>query len=205
MAAPFDETGTGAPLNAADIGHGQQVTDGRPEASSSRARERPSALGAAQVDLQRLLPSRSKRLMFVPRSGLARTTSDASASETASHRDRASHEETFTEGLHADPALGQRRVAPSQSDALRDTAYEQPLPPVVRRVAVLGMKRTATAATAECYGVFVYDADGGEHPFMHFDDAASATYAALRIGQTYRVGVEFSNFSDPKALRPLHD
>ena len=205
MAAPFDETGTGAPLNAADIGHGQQVTDGRPEASSSRARERPSALGAAQVDLQRLLPSRSKRLMFVTRSGLARAASDASLSETVSHRDHASHEEALNHRLDADPALGLRRAARSQADAFRDTDCQLPLPPVVRRVAVLGMKRTATAAMAECYGVFVYDADGGEHPFMHFDDAASATYAALRIGQTYRVGVEFSNFSDPKALRPLHD
>ncbi|WP_147297993.1 hypothetical protein [Trinickia dinghuensis] len=65
------------------------------------------------------------------------------------------------------------------------------------------MKKTSEAAAAECYGVFLYDADGREHKFMHYDDAASATYAALWLGQTHRIGVEFSNFNDPKTLRPL--
>ncbi|MGN6669883.1 MAG: hypothetical protein ACTHKH_23360 [Trinickia sp.] len=79
------------------------------------------------------------------------------------------------------------------------------VPDVVRRVAVYGVKRERDAATAQGYGVFLYDTDDREHALLRFEDAASATYAALRFGQMYRVGVEFGNFSDPKALRSLRD
>ncbi len=83
--------------------------------------------------------------------------------------------------------------------------FSSALPPGVRRVAVHGVKRTADTAVAQCYGVFLYDTAGREHALAQFEDAASAAYAALRFGQIYRVGVEFGNFSDPKALRPVHD
>lgn len=73
------------------------------------------------------------------------------------------------------------------------------LRPLVRRVAVHAVvRRTATGSHAESFGVYLVDYDGNEHAFLDFHLAPSAAYAALRIGQVYRLGVEFGNFRIPK-------
>jgi len=54
------------------------------------------------------------------------------------------------------------------------------------------------AARRECFAVYIGDTDGNEQPFLDFGTASSATYAALRLAQTYRLAVEFGNFNEPK-------
>lgn len=65
--------------------------------------------------------------------------------------------------------------------------------PAIKRIAVRAVER------AGCYGMYLLDYDGGEHPFVDFTSAASATYAAMRIAQAYRLPVEFGSFAEPKA------
>jgi len=73
------------------------------------------------------------------------------------------------------------------------------LRPLIRRVAVQAIIRRATnGAQSESFSVYLLDHDGNEHAFLDFGRAASAAYAAMRIGQVYRLGVEFGNFRTPK-------
>ena len=73
------------------------------------------------------------------------------------------------------------------------------LRPLIRRVAVHAIVRRAmNEAQSESFSVYLLDHDGNEHSFLDFGRAASAAYAAMRIGQVYRLGVEFGNFRTPK-------
>ena len=85
--------------------------------------------------------------------------------------------------------------------------FRQRLPQVRRfavhrvRLAVLKEAFEAArphAARRECFAVYIGDTDGNEQPFLDFGTASSATYAALRLAQTYRLAVEFGNFNEPK-------
>lgn len=85
--------------------------------------------------------------------------------------------------------------------------FRQRLPQVRRfavhrvRLAVLREAFEAArphAARRECFAVYIGDTDGNEQPFLDFGTASSATYAALRLAQTYRLAVEFGNFNEPK-------
>lgn len=93
--------------------------------------------------------------------------------------------------------------AMAASGDVRIVAFHALLP-AVNRIAVHAVQRPEPAAPAfvgqrECYGVYLLDCDGGEHHFLDFKSAGSATYAAMRIAQVYRLPVEFGTFAEPKA------
>ncbi|WP_206957209.1 hypothetical protein [Trinickia acidisoli] len=89
------------------------------------------------------------------------------------------------------------------SGDMRIVAFRALLP-AIRRVAVHAVERAGNVSCAGaelrlCYGVYLLDCDGGEHPFLDFASASNATYAAMRIAQAYRLPVEFGSFVEPKA------
>jgi hypothetical protein len=93
--------------------------------------------------------------------------------------------------------------AMSASGEVRIVAFRALLP-AVKRIAVHAVQHPEHVTCAfvgrrECYGVYLVDHDGGEHPFLDFTNAGSATYAAMRIAQVYRFPVEFGTFAEPKA------
>ncbi|KAA0087678.1 hypothetical protein CIW54_13945 [Paraburkholderia sp. T12-10] len=76
--------------------------------------------------------------------------------------------------------------------------------PAIRRVAIHAVEHAGNssgngAGPSACYAVYLVDCDGGEHPFLDFASAGSATYAALRIAQVYHLPVEFGSFAEPKS------
>lgn len=72
--------------------------------------------------------------------------------------------------------------------------------PRVKRVAIYRLRDgTIHAVRAECFGVYLIDCDVKEHLVLCFKNASNATYAALRIAQVYRLGMEFGNFREPRA------
>ena len=77
--------------------------------------------------------------------------------------------------------------------------------PAVRRVVVHAVLRRPAASSCvqgerrECYGVYLLDCDGGEHPFLDFGSAGRATYAAMRVAQVFRLPVEFGTFAEPRS------
>ncbi|MGN6317254.1 hypothetical protein [Trinickia sp.] len=96
-------------------------------------------------------------------------------------------------GAEAMPASGEVRIVAFRA-----------LLPAVKRIAVHAVQHREPATRAfvgrrECFGVYLVDHDGGEHPFLDFANAGSATYAAMRIAQVYRLPVEFGTFAEPKA------
>lgn len=136
----------------------------------------------------------------------------------------ASHAGGFTVGLSNDRASYSKKQAntaevmphPSHLHATHfplDIFHDEPqsanevcvasfhaLLPTVKRIAVHGVRRRkAEPPPSEKFGVYLFDDEGNEHPFLYYRNAASATYAALRIAQIYRLGVEFGNFNDPKS------
>lgn len=66
--------------------------------------------------------------------------------------------------------------------------------PVVKRLVV----HAVGGRTGGSFGIYLMDCEGSEHSFLDFASASSATYAAMRIAQAYRLGVEFGNFAQPK-------
>jgi hypothetical protein len=89
------------------------------------------------------------------------------------------------------------------SGGVRIVAFRALLP-AVKRIAVHAVDRSGASRVArdercECYGIYLIDCDGGEHSFLDFTRAGSATYAAMRIAQVYRLPVEFGTFAEPKS------
>lgn len=188
MDAPFDHDGIDVGLNAADIENERAFShDTRagelPNGHSMGSASEPRSPRSVFFDLRRLSVRRA-RLKFVPRPTHASAVSDVGMSAEVLH------------GSRLMPSRSQEQAGHDN----RQQAVSSAAPPVFRRVAVHSVKRTADAVATQCYGVFIYDNAGGEHALAQFDDATSATCAALRFGQMYRVGVEFGNFSNPKAL-----
>ncbi len=58
------------------------------------------------------------------------------------------------------------------------------------------------ARLPQFFCIYLTDDQGNEQPFLDFHDATSATYAALRIAQRYRLSVEFGKFTEPKLRAP---
>ncbi|RKP47410.1 hypothetical protein [Trinickia fusca] len=88
-----------------------------------------------------------------------------------------------------------------QSEANVHIKFLRVLLPLAKRVLVHAVRRgCANAEHAESFGVYMLDHDGNEHLILEFFQASSAVYAAMRMGQTYRLGVEFGNFSRPKCV-----
>jgi hypothetical protein len=76
--------------------------------------------------------------------------------------------------------------------------------PAIRRVAVHAVACTNALSPVDgerscCFGIYLIDCDGGEHAFLDFTTAGSATYAAMRIAQVYRLPIEFGAFAEPKS------
>ena len=76
--------------------------------------------------------------------------------------------------------------------------------PAIRRVAVHAVVGTVIPSSIDgerpcCFGIYLIDCDGGEHVFLDFSTAGSATYAAMRIAQVYRLPIEFGAFAEPKS------
>ncbi|RKP46052.1 hypothetical protein [Trinickia fusca] len=94
-------------------------------------------------------------------------------------------------------ALGSGNGSRTLIEACLATLHE--LLPEIKRLVVhgVGRKKVGPACT-ECFGVYLIDNDGAEHPFLHFEAASSATYAALRVAQVYRLGIAFGNFAEPR-------
>jgi hypothetical protein len=89
------------------------------------------------------------------------------------------------------------------SGAVRIVAFRALLP-AIRRVAVHAVACTDISSPIDgerpcCFGVYLIDCDGGEHAFLDFSTAGSATYAAMRIAQVYRLPIEFGSFAEPKS------
>lgn len=88
-----------------------------------------------------------------------------------------------------------------QSEANVHVKFLRMLLPLAKRVLVHAVRRGGVnARQAESFGVYMLDHDGNEHLILEFFQASSAVYAAMRVGQTYRLGVEFGNFNTPKLV-----
>ncbi|RKP52120.1 hypothetical protein D7S89_00770 [Trinickia fusca] len=71
----------------------------------------------------------------------------------------------------------------------------------IKRVAVHSeRRRNAASLEPGHFGIYLIDCEGNEYPFLRFQQAANAAYAALRIAEVYRLGVEFGNFKEPKLI-----
>jgi len=67
---------------------------------------------------------------------------------------------------------------------------------------VLADEAALQARGPHFFCIYLTDDQGNEQPFLDFHDATSATYAALRIAQRYRLSVEFGKFAEPKLRVP---
>jgi hypothetical protein len=67
---------------------------------------------------------------------------------------------------------------------------------------MLADETASQARLPQFFGIYLTDDQGNEQPLLDFHDATSATYAALRIAQRYRLSVEFGKFTEPKLRAP---
>ncbi|RKP49084.1 hypothetical protein [Trinickia fusca] len=116
------------------------------------------------------------------------------------------HPPDFPDDLFEDGDL----LAPRHTECL---AWFGQRPQIAKRLAVHRVRGRTAKTTAvqgiattppEFFGIYVSDEDGNEHPLLDFVSAPSAVYAAMRIAQVYRLGLEFGNFALPKTriVRP---